>query len=49
MAGAETTSNSLGFAMLFMVRHPDIQKKIRDELDREVGRDRWPTLSDKIR
>ncbi|XP_056631073.1 methyl farnesoate epoxidase-like [Diorhabda sublineata] len=49
MAGAETTSNTLGFAILTMVLYPDIQKKVQDEMDREVGRNRWPTLNDRIR
>ncbi|CAH1107251.1 unnamed protein product [Psylliodes chrysocephalus] len=49
MAGAETTSNTMGFAMLAMIIYPDIQKKIQNEMDREVGRNRWPALCDKIR
>ncbi|CAG9864108.1 unnamed protein product [Phyllotreta striolata] len=49
MAGAETTSNTLGFAMLAMVLHPDVQMKVQNEMDREVGRNRWPVLGDRIR
>ncbi|CAH1119577.1 unnamed protein product [Phaedon cochleariae] len=49
MAGAETTSNMLGFAILVMVLYPEIQKKVQNELDLEVGRNRWPCLSDRIR
>ncbi|KAG8226720.1 hypothetical protein J437_LFUL004370 [Ladona fulva] len=46
-AGSETTSNTLGFATLFMVRYPEIQAKVHEELDRVIGRDRIPTLDDK--
>ncbi|CAG9763050.1 unnamed protein product [Ceutorhynchus assimilis] len=47
MAGAETTSNSLGFSMLYMVLYPDIQSKVQKELDEVIGRDRWPNLRDR--
>ncbi|XP_046400219.1 methyl farnesoate epoxidase-like [Ischnura elegans] len=46
-AGSETTSNTLGFATLFMVRYPEVQAKVHEELDRVVGRDRIPTVDDK--
>ncbi|CAH1235119.1 unnamed protein product [Diabrotica balteata] len=49
MAGAETTSNTLGFAMMTTVLYPDLQRKIQAEIDKEVGRNRWPTLNDRIR
>jgi len=47
LAGAETTSSSLLWCMLYMTREQGVQKKIQDELDRVVGRDRLPSLSDK--
>lgn len=46
MAGAETTSNTLGFAVMFLLRHPEVQRRAQDELDRVVGRGRDPTLQD---
>lgn len=49
MAGAETTSNTLGFAMQLMVLHPDIQRKVQSEMDDVVGRNRWPCLNDRLR
>ncbi|KAK4873499.1 hypothetical protein RN001_015528 [Aquatica leii] len=48
MAGSETTSNTLGFAMLYMLKYPNVQKKVQDEIDDVVGRNRWPTMQDKI-
>nr|QYV43140.1 methyl farnesoate epoxidase / farnesoate epoxidase [Colaphellus bowringi] len=49
MAGAETTSNTLGFAMLVMILYPDVQERVQKEMDIEIGRNRWPTLNDRIR
>ena len=31
---------------LYMVRHPEIQEKARQEIDRVIGRDRLPTIVD---
>ena len=47
MAGSETTSTTLTWAMLYMVRYPQVQKKVQEELDRVVGRNRNPTLQDR--
>ncbi|KAJ9576497.1 hypothetical protein L9F63_025607 [Diploptera punctata] len=42
MAGSETTSNTLGFAVLYMLLYPQVQRRVQDELDRCVGTDRQP-------
>ncbi|KAJ3662579.1 hypothetical protein Zmor_006920 [Zophobas morio] len=47
MAGSETTSKSLGFCFLNLIRYPDVQKKAQQEIDQVVGRDRLPTLEDR--
>jgi cytochrome P450 len=49
MAGSETTSNTLGFAVLYMLLHPDVQCRVHDELDSVVGHSRQPTLQDRPR
>lgn len=46
-AGSETTSNTLGFAVLYVILYPNVQKEIHRELDRVVGKDRPPTLQDR--
>ncbi len=46
-AGSETTSNTLNWAMLYMIIHPDVQSKMREELDEVTGRGRLPTLEDR--
>ncbi|XP_072036409.1 cytochrome P450 2J3-like [Amphiura filiformis] len=46
-AGTETTSTTLRWALLYMLKYPDVQKRVHDEIDSVVGRDRLPKLSDK--
>ncbi|KAJ8045983.1 Cholesterol 24-hydroxylase [Holothuria leucospilota] len=37
VAGQETTSNLVGFTMVQLGRHPEILKRVRDEIDAVVG------------
>ncbi|ODM99561.1 Methyl farnesoate epoxidase [Orchesella cincta] len=46
-AGAESTSNSIAFCILHMVRNPDCQEKVQKELDAVVGKNRFPSFEDK--
>jgi cytochrome P450 len=39
----------LNFAMAFLLNYPEVQTKMQEELDTEVGRDRLPTLNDRAR
>ncbi|XP_014674506.1 PREDICTED: cytochrome P450 2U1-like [Priapulus caudatus] len=45
-AGSETTTTTLKWAFLYMIRHPDKQSKVQEELDRVIGRSRLPCLND---
>lgn len=47
IAGSETTNKSLGFIMLYLIREPEIQQKMQEEIDRVVGRERLPLLEDR--
>ena len=47
VAGSETTSTTLSWAVLYMLRHPDVQAKVQSELDKVVGRGRLPTMADR--
>ena len=33
LAGSETTGGTLSWATLFMILHPEIQRKVQEELD----------------
>ncbi|XP_072050913.1 cytochrome P450 2J4-like [Amphiura filiformis] len=46
-AGTETTSTTLRWGVKYMMAYPEIQKRIQQEIDSVVGRDRRPRLSDK--
>ncbi len=47
IAGSETTSTTLNWAMLYMILNPDIQERVQEELDRVTGRSRMPTTADR--
>ncbi|XP_076998503.1 cytochrome P450 2W1 [Tamandua tetradactyla] len=46
MAGTETTSATLQWAALLMAKHPDVQCRVQEELDRVLGRERQPQPRD---
>ncbi|KAG8245236.1 hypothetical protein J6590_005546 [Homalodisca vitripennis] len=46
-AGAESTSNSCEFVLLYMILYPEVQRKMQEEIDRVLGRSRKPVLEDK--
>ena len=47
LAGSETTSTTLTYAVLLMLHDPQPWKKAQQELDKVVGRSRLPTLADR--
>uniref|UniRef100_A0A0K0EZ50 Cytochrome P450 18a1 (inferred by orthology to a D. melanogaster protein) n=1 Tax=Strongyloides venezuelensis TaxID=75913 RepID=A0A0K0EZ50_STRVS len=48
-AGIGTTAITLRWFVLFIMKHLDIQKKLQDEVDNVIGRDRLVQLSDKVK
>jgi len=46
-AGVESVANTLDYAILYMVLNPHIQRKVQEELDNVVGRNRRPTGDDR--
>ncbi|XP_072043823.1 cytochrome P450 2U1-like [Amphiura filiformis] len=47
-AGTETISTTAKWALLYMMIYPDIQGKVQSELDDVVGRNRLPSLKDRL-
>ncbi|NWS40197.1 CP2J2 protein, partial [Probosciger aterrimus] len=47
LAGTETTSTTLRWALLFMAKYPEIQARAQDEIDAVIGRARQPALQDR--
>ncbi|NXF26743.1 CP1A5 protein, partial [Rhodinocichla rosea] len=46
-AGFDTITTALSWSLMYLVTNPNIQKKIQEELDRTIGRERRPRLSDR--
>ncbi len=47
MAGSDTTSTTLTWAFLFMLKHPQCLKKVQEELDVACGKTRAPQWADR--
>ena len=45
LAGTETSSNTLGWCLLYMANCPDVQRRIQDEIETVCG-ERMPTFDD---
>ncbi|XP_036024457.1 cytochrome P450 2C25 isoform X3 [Onychomys torridus] len=46
-AGTETTSTTLRYALLLLLKHPHVTAKVQKEIDRVVGRHRSPCMKDR--
>ncbi|NWI22046.1 CP1B1 protein, partial [Crypturellus soui] len=46
-AGQDTTSTALSWVLLLLLKHPQLQHELQEELDRVVGRSRLPTCEDR--
>ncbi|KAG0714479.1 Cytochrome P450 2J3 [Chionoecetes opilio] len=45
LAGSETTSSTLWWAVFFLASNPQAQQTMQEEMDRVVGRDNTPALA----
>ncbi|XP_004427925.1 PREDICTED: cytochrome P450 2C19-like [Ceratotherium simum simum] len=46
-AGTETTSTTLRYALLLLLKHPEVTAKVQKEIDHVIGRHRSPCMQDK--
>jgi cytochrome P450 len=47
VAGMDTTITTMMWGFLFMMKHPDVQTRVQNEIDTVVGRQRLPNMADK--
>lgn len=48
-AGSATTSETISWTVLYLIRHLDVQKKFQQEIDQVVGESRLPYLADRAK
>ena len=47
IAGADTVTSALEFAIMYMMLNPTVQKRVQNEIEAAIGPSRTPSIADR--